>query len=66
MTKVLKKTDASESLNKNNVEYGLLFEVINVIIHYDTKLDKKLMTIVTDILVMFICSSRANFRYLGL
>ena len=24
------------------------------------------MTIVTDILVMFICSSRANFRYLGL
>lgn len=35
VTKVLKKTDASESLNKNNIEYGLLFEVINVIIHYD-------------------------------
>ena len=66
VTKVLKKTDASEVLNKNNIEYGLLFEVINVIIHYDTNLDKKLMTIVTDILVMFICSSRANFRYLGL
>jgi AP-2 complex subunit alpha len=66
VTKVLKKTDASEVLNKNNIEYGLLFEVINVIIHYDTHLEKKLMTIVTDILVMFICSSRANFRYLGL
>ena len=66
MTKVLKKTDASEVLNKNNIEYGLLFEVINVIIHYDHHLEKKLMTIVTDILVMFICSSRANFRYLGL
>lgn len=66
MTKVLKKTDASELLNKNNIEYGLLFEVINVIIHYDECLDKKLMNIVTDILVMFICSSRANFRYLGL
>jgi AP-2 complex subunit alpha len=66
VTKVLKKTDASEVLNKNNIEYGLLFEVINVIIHYDECLDKKLMSIVTDILVMFICSSRANFRYLGL
>ena len=62
----MKKTDASEVLNKNNIEYGLLFEVINVIIHYDTHLEKKLVTIVTDILVMFICSSRANFRYLGL
>ena len=66
VTKVLKKTDAWEVLNKNNIEYGLLFEVINVIIHYDTHLEKKLMTIVTDILVMFISSSRANFRYLGL
>lgn len=66
VTKVLKKTDASEVLNKNNIEYGLLFEVINVIIHYDESLDKKLMNIVTDILVMFICSSRSNFRYLGL
>lgn len=63
---MLKKTDSSEVLNKNNIEYGLLFEVINVIIHYDDKLGQKYIKIVTDVLVMFISSSRANFRYLGL
>ena len=66
VTKVLKKTDASEVINKNNIEYGLLFEVINVIIHYDNQLNPKLVENVTKILVMFIGSSRANFRYLGL
>lgn len=66
VTKVLKKTDSSSSLNKDNIEYGLLFEVINVIIHYDAHLDKKLITMVNQILVTFISSSRANFRYLGL
>lgn len=66
VNKVIRKIDASEVLSKNNIEYGLLFEVINVIIHYDDQLDRKLLKNVTDILVMFICSSRANFRYLGL
>jgi AP-2 complex subunit alpha len=63
---VLKRTDASEVLNKSNIEYGLLFEVINVIIHYDQSLDKKLVMNVSKILVVFISSSRANIRYLGL
>ncbi len=66
VNKVIRKIDASEVLSKNNIEYGLLFEVINVIIHYDNQLDNKLIKNVTDILVMFIGSSRANFRYLGL
>lgn len=66
LTKVLKRTDASEVLNKSNIEYGLLFEVINVIIHYNTALDKKLTINVSKILVVFISSSRANIRYLGL
>lgn len=66
LTKVLKRTDASDVLSKSNIEYGLLFEVINVIIHYDKVLDKKLLTNVSKILVVFITSSRANIRYLGL
>jgi len=66
LTKVLKRTDASEVLNKSNIEYGLLFEVINVIIHYNQALDKKLTINVSKILVVFISSSRANIRYLGL
>lgn len=66
VSKVLKRTDASEVLSKSNIEYGLLFEVINLIIHYNDKLDRKLMTNVSKILVVFISSSRANIRYLGL
>lgn len=66
LTKVLKRTDASKSINRNNAEYGLLFEAINVIIHYDQKLGGKLMEDVSKILAVFISSSQANIRYLGL
>eukprot|EP00919_Chromeraceae_sp_WS-2016_P059732 GHVR01141932.1.p1 GENE.GHVR01141932.1~~GHVR01141932.1.p1 ORF type:complete len:165 (+),score=7.92 GHVR01141932.1:573-1067(+) len=66
ITKVLKKTDTSSSTNKNNIEYGLLFEVINLVIQYDTKLNQKLISDVSKILVVFISSSQANIRYLGL
>lgn len=37
-----------------------------MIIHYNTALDKKLTINVSKILVVFISSSRANIRYLGL
>ena len=37
-----------------------------MIIHYDQKVDKKLLINVSKILVIFISSSRANIRYLGL
>jgi len=63
---VLKKIDSSKSVNKNNTEYGLLFEVINLIIHYDGKVNPKLIDDVSKILVVFITSSQANIRYLGL
>lgn len=44
----------------------MLFEVINVIIHYDKSVSNKLMEDVSKILVVFITSSQANIRYLGL
>jgi AP-2 complex subunit alpha len=66
LSKVLKKIESSKSINKNNIEYGLLFEVINLIIHLDKNLNPKLMEDVSKILVVFIMSSQANIRYLGL
>ena len=66
LSKVLKRTDASKSINKNNVEYGLLFEAINVMIHYDERFNPKLMDDLSKILAVFIASSQANIRYLGL
>ena len=62
----MKRTDSSRSINKNNTEYGLLFEVINLIIHYDRKIDTRLLNDVSKILVVFISSVQANIRYLGL
>ncbi len=64
--KVLKKISSSKSVNKNNTEYGLLFEVINLTIHYDKSLNGKLLDDVSKILVVFITSNQANIRYLGL
>jgi AP-2 complex subunit alpha len=66
LTKILKRTDATKSVNKNNTDYGILFEAVNVVIHYDKKLNPKLMTDVSKILVVFVQSSQANIKYLGL
>lgn len=66
LAKVLKKISSSKSINKNNTEYGLLFEVINLIIHFDKSISSKLLDDVSKILVVFITSSQANIRYLGL
>lgn len=66
MAKVLKKTDGSKSVNKNNTDYGILFEAINVVIHYDHNLAPKYMADVSKILLVFIQSTQANIRYLGL
>jgi AP-2 complex subunit alpha len=66
LSKVLKRTEGHKSVNKNNIEYGLLFEAINLIIHYDTHLHAKLMEDLSKILVVFISSSQPNIRYLGL
>lgn len=37
-----------------------------MIIHYDTQVDQKLIKNVSKILIVFISSTRANIRYLGL
>jgi AP-2 complex subunit alpha len=66
LTKILKRTDATKSVNKNNTDYGILFEAVNVVIHYDKKINPKLMTDVSKILVVFVQSSQANIKYLGL
>jgi AP-2 complex subunit alpha len=66
LTKVLKQTNFSKSINKNNIEYGLLFEAINVIIHYDQKIGAKLIDDLSKILSVFISNSQGNTRYLGL
>lgn len=66
MTKVLRKTDGSKSVNKNNTDYGILFEAVNLVIHYGEGLAPKFMTDVTKILTVFIQSTQANIRYLGL
>ena len=66
LSKILKRTDATKSVNKNNTDYGILFEAVNVVIHYDKRLNPKLMTDVAKILVVFVQSNQANIKYLGL
>ena len=53
-------------MNKNNTDYGILFEAVNVVIHYDKRVNSKLMADVAKILVVFVQSNQANIKYLGL
>ena len=43
-----------------------MFEVINLVIHFDKSISSKLLDDVSKILVVFITSNQANIRYLGL
>ena len=53
-------------MNKNNTGFGLLFEVINLVIHYDKAINGKYLIDASKFLSVFITSAQANTRYLGL
>ena len=38
LKKIIKKTEVTKSVNKNNADHGILFEATNLIIHYGPEL----------------------------
>jgi len=66
---ILTKTEVTQSVNKNNADHSILFEAVNVVIHYNihgasriSGLHKK----TTELLAKFISVKEPNIRYLGL
>lgn len=64
-----KKTSKGSKLNKSNADHSILFECINLIIHYATSedgFDKKMLEKAAGLLGRFVALKEANIRYLGL
>ena len=64
--KIITGTEVGNNVNKNNADHAILFEAINLVIHYK---DKAFEMLRKDILVLigrFISVSESNIRYLAL
>ncbi|KAL4505321.1 hypothetical protein ABPG72_002383 [Tetrahymena utriculariae] len=58
--------DVTKSVNRNNVNHGILFEATSLLIYYGDGIPKKRMDEVIKRLGVFISFREPNFRYLGL
>jgi len=66
LTKIMTKTEVTKSVNKNNADHGILFEAVNLIIHYRNFINSDLRNQTTSLLGVFISVREPNIRYLAL
>ncbi len=66
MTKIIKKTEVTKSVNKNNADHGILFEAANLVISYGGAVGMELKNDILKLLGIFISVKEPNLRYLGL
>lgn len=66
LSKILVKTDSSDSSNKSNADHSILFEAINLVISYGQDAPTFLKEHAVILLGRFIAVKDANIRYLGL
>lgn len=66
LTQIMSTTEASDSVNKSNADHSILFEAINLVIHYGEDCTDGLRNTCVSILGRFIATDEANIRYLGL
>ena len=62
LTKIVTKTEVTKSVNKNNSDYGVLFEAINLIIHYRLAINSELRNQMQTRLGVFISVKEPNVR----
>ncbi len=66
LSKILVKTESSESNNKSNADHSILFEAINLIILYASDCPSHLKEHCSSLLGKFIAAKDPNTRYLGI
>ncbi|KAM3140321.1 hypothetical protein pb186bvf_007481 [Paramecium bursaria] len=66
LTRIIKKTEVTKSINKNNVDHGILFEAANLVITYGGAVGMELKNDILKLLGIFISVKEPNLRYLGL
>jgi AP-2 complex subunit alpha len=60
------KTEVTKNVNKNNSDHSILFEGINLIIHYKSSAYEVLRKDIVNLLGKFISVKEPNIRYLAL
>eukprot|EP01138_Halocafeteria_seosinensis_P009339 gb/GECG01009544.1/.p1 GENE.gb/GECG01009544.1/~~gb/GECG01009544.1/.p1 ORF type:complete len:945 (+),score=130.26 gb/GECG01009544.1/:1-2835(+) len=63
---IMTNTKVTRSVNRNNAEHSVLFEAVDLIIHYGEDGDKDLRERAVDHLSRFVHIREPNIRYLGL
>jgi AP-2 complex subunit alpha len=66
LSDIVNKTEVTKNVNKNNSDHSILFEGINLIIHYKTSAYEVLRKDIVTILGKFIAVKEPNIRYLAL
>jgi AP-2 complex subunit alpha len=62
LNKVISKTEVTKSVNKNNADHGILFEAVNLIIHYRNTVNTELKNQAISLLGVFISVREPNIR----
>lgn len=66
MLEIVNKTEVTKNVNKNNSDHSILFESINLIIHYKNAAFEVLRKDIVTLLGKFISVKEPNIRYLAL
>ncbi len=66
LMKIITGTEVGSNVNKNNADHAILFEAINLVIHYKYKAFEMLRKDILVLLGRFISVSESNIRYLAL
>lgn len=66
VTKILSRTTLTNIKSKDNTEYSILFEAVNVIIRYKTVIDLDLQFQILSLVVVFLDAQDPNVKYLTL
>ena len=63
---IINKTEVTKNVNKNNSDHSILFEAINLVIHYKSAAFEVLRKDIVSLLGKFISVKEPNIRYLAL
>jgi AP-2 complex subunit alpha len=66
LLKIVNNTEVTKNVNKNNADHAILFEAINLIIHYKNSAFEVLRKDIVTLLGKFIEVKEPNIRYLAL
>ena len=66
LSKIIKKTEVTKMVNKNNADHGILFEAAYLIILYKNGIPQELRSETISLLSIFITVREPNIRYLAL